>query len=775
MKKGILLLLLFLICYELTFSQESTQKKDSTAYSSNPEEYYTGNDIISEQRFDRMGIYNAIPALNHPFEDIYIRSAYNVFDVAFFKVRGYDMAYQNVCINGYSMNSPLSGNPNFSQWAGLNHLFLTPEIAIGLNSSEFSTGYIGGAVNYNVRASAYEKQTRAHYSLSNSVYDHRLMLTGATGMTKNGWSAVASLSGRFGTGMNYVKGQKFNAFSYLLAVEKKINSEHALNLTFFGAPTQGNLRAAALGEVYDVLGNNHYNPGWGWYDNKQRHANMRNSHEPVVMLSHYYTSSDKKYTVNTTLSSSFGKEEVTNLNWKNANSPWGEDIYLPSLQDRKWRSYMADQWRNNASIREIDWDNMYLINQLAAYQGKSAHYMIDKAKTNRFQLGGASNMTVKFNENIKLSAGIDIRGMKQKEQTVVDDLLGGLYWQEAYIDPWIGELHSVSCPIAHLSPQKLKEGDVRGHILERNVYTQRLWGVVNFTYNKIDFHAGAHIGGNEIFEHITPPEYLVEVIKYDINKLLSLSYGAQAGITYKINTHHRLALNAQFHLNPNLNFEILKEKVFSSEISYVIDYPIIQMRMTGFYTQFIDKAYTTLYNNTSFEITEFLINGIDQLHMGCELGLKVKAGKIFAFILAGSFGDYLYQNRSIMHIAWGQKRVAGSPQIAGTLGAEFNHKGWHANVNANYFDKIYTDIVPLINSSIFQEKLKGQFTLDLAAGKAWKFNKYTLAVNVAVKNVLNNKNLATTAKGQYTAYYQSDNYYYYALGTTFNAGINLRF
>ena len=755
MKKGILLLLAFLISYELTFSQENIQQKDSIIYSTNPEEYFTVEDIISEQQFNRMGIFNAIPALKHPFEDIFVYNAYNVFDVAFFKIRGYDMAYQNVSINGYSMNSPLFGNPNFAQWAGLNHLFLTPEIAIGLNPSDFSMGNIGGAVNYNIRASAYQKQFRALYSLSNSVYDHRLMLTGATGEMGNGWSMAASLSGRFGTGMNYVYGQKFNSLSYLLAVEKKINPKHALNLTFFGSPTQENLRAAALGEAYDILENNYYNPGWGWSNDKQRHANKRNMRNHVAMLSHYYTSSDKKYTVTSSLTSTFEKDEMTNLNWKNANSPWAEDNYLPSQQNGpEIQDYVADQWRNNVNMRQIDWDYMYRVNQLAARQGKAAHYMVNKTTSKQFQFGGASNMTVKFNDHIKLSAGINIRGVWLKKESVVDDLLGGAYWSAFYND--------------------LKRGDILIS-MDDDFFTQRSWGVVNFTYDKIEFHAGIH---DEMSNMYAFPEYA-----YARRYGFFFSYGAQAGISYKINTHHRLALNALFDQNTDKRF---KKEAFSSDISYTLDYPIVQMRATGYYTKFIDKSKGFLfYDNTLNELFAIYVDDMNRQHIGIELGAKIKTGKMFALTLAGNFGDYTYHRKGSVNSK--KNHVTNTPQIAGTFGVEFNHKGWYANINANYFDKMYIDKNTLQELTEFfdgenllilsQEKLKGQFTLDLAAGKAWKIDKYTLAFNITVKNALNNKNLITTAS-QLIAINQlenSQNYYYYALGTTFNAGINLRF
>jgi outer membrane receptor protein involved in Fe transport len=80
-----------------------------------------------------------------------------------------------------------------------------------------------------------------------------------------------------------------------------------------------------------------------------------------------------------------------------------------------------------------------------------------------------------------------------------------------------------------------------------------------------------------------------------------------------------------------------------------------------------------------------------------------------------------------------------------------------------------------------QTKLKGQITVDASLSKSWKVKRYLIGFNVSVSNVLNNKNLVTTAWEQYRFDYKENNVnkfpikYYYAFGTTFYAGINFTF
>ena len=49
-----------------------------------------------------------------------------------------------------------------------------------------------------------------------------------------------------------------------------------------GAPTERGAQQASTQEAYDLVGNNYYNPNWGYQDGKMRNARVRNSHEPIA-------------------------------------------------------------------------------------------------------------------------------------------------------------------------------------------------------------------------------------------------------------------------------------------------------------------------------------------------------------------------------------------------------------------------------------------------------------------------------------------------------------
>ena len=211
------------------------------------------------------------------------------------------------------------------------------------------------------------------------------------------------------------------------------------------------------------------------------------------------------------------------------------------------------------------------------------------------------------------------------------------------------------------------------------------------------------------------------------------------------------------------------------------------------------------------------MTGIDKRNMGVELGVEIPIGSMFTIALAGNYGDYIYTSRPNVTITadngydilgngkseydelvyWKNFHVAGTPQVAGTLGLKFNYKYWYVNLNANYFDKIYVDMNPErrttaargtldVNSELYQqlvaqERCKGQFTLDLSVSKSWKVKSNTIGFNVSITNLTNNKNLVTSGWEQrrfdYSGYNVNKfpNKYYYAQGLTFYIGINYSF
>lgn len=836
MKKALFLAFLLVTVCSSVFSQEDKTQSDTTANATN-----NGEAVVFDSENlddDETTTGGFVPGLLHSSRDVYSSNTSYTFGIAYFKARGVDSKYQTIAINGLEMENLVTGRATYSQWGGLNRVFRWPENVGNLDPVTFNFGDVGGSTNYSTRASSYRHQFHANYSLCNRNYNNRIMLTYATGLMKNGWAFAASASTRFGSQLSFVDGSSYTGFAYFLTAEKRFNTEHALNLSVWGSPTSKSLQGNATQEVYDLTGDHYYNSNWGWYQGKKRNARIRDTHEPVIMLSHFYTPDNGKLQITTSLGTSFGKQSTTSLNWANVPDP-RPDYYrnLPSYikDDEELQAWYTDQWMHNKDFRQIDWDHFYEVNQLAASMDEQAQYIVENRIIDHVQVSGSSNIVANLSNNIKLSAGIDIRGYRQHNYKTINDLLGGAYWlnEDKFADgespenPYLlyDDLDNIG---AHLGV-----GDKFGYDYAYNIFKQNLWATAKFSYSHVDFHIGVNGTTTEMWRtgYMRNGRF-PDNSQGSSEKKVFPDYGVKAGLTYKINGRNYLVLNAQWQtqapsildafISPSIRNDYVNdlksEKDLGADFSYIMRYPFMRMRLSVYYYKFMDVTdQFSFYHDDYGSFVNYAMTGIDKQNMGVELGIEIPIGSMFTLALAGNYGDYTYTSRPNVTITadngydvlgngkseynevvyWKNFHVAGGPQVAGTIGLKFNYKYWFVNISANYFDKIYADLNPerrttaargtlptsseLYQNLIAQERCKGQFTMDASIGKSWKVKKNTIGFNISVTNLTNNKNLITSAWEQrrfdYSDYNVNKfpNKYYYAMGTTFYIGINYTF
>ncbi len=199
-------------------------------------------------------------------EDIFENTAGYTFGQARFKIRGYDNQNTTVLMNDATRNKVSSS---------------------GLSFSDYTYGGLGGVTNIITRASEFRTGSSVSYALANKNYRNRVMVTHSTGMMDNGWAFTFSASTRWAQ-QGYVKGTFYEAYAYFLAAEKKINENHSLNLTVFGAPTRSGKAGVSTLETYELSGDHYYNANWGYQNGVVRNARVGNYHQPRAILSHYW-------------------------------------------------------------------------------------------------------------------------------------------------------------------------------------------------------------------------------------------------------------------------------------------------------------------------------------------------------------------------------------------------------------------------------------------------------------------------------------------------------
>ena len=277
----------------LLFASHSFAQTDTSAVDSTVEEStFIPNFTVTADALENEMQSQDVNGLLQSSRDVYTSMVGYNLSPARFRIRGYGSENFTVMLNGVPMNDPESGWTIWSTWGGLNDITRYPTTRTGINSSAYTFGGVGGFSNITFRASDIRKGTRFSYAITNRTYRHRAMLTHSSGMMSNGWAVTASMSRRWSQ-EGYVEGTWYDGAGYFLAVEKRLNDKHSINVAGFGAPILQGRQGIALQEAYDLTGNNYYNPYWGYQDGMKRNARVRNNHKPMILLTHYWTINNK--------------------------------------------------------------------------------------------------------------------------------------------------------------------------------------------------------------------------------------------------------------------------------------------------------------------------------------------------------------------------------------------------------------------------------------------------------------------------------------------------
>lgn len=763
-----------------------------------------GDDEVRET--SSQSVSSVLTAGRDPFNS----AASFVFSVARFRIRGYDGDNAPTLMNGAVMTDLANGRGEFSAWSGLNDVVRSRDNSLGLNPTNFAFGGIGGVSSTDSRASHQRKQFQVSYASSNRIYDNRLVITYGSGVNSKGWSYSISASRRWAD-EGYVPGTFYDGTSFFGSIEKKINKEHSLSLTAFGAQTTSGRSGTAVKEVFDLTDTHYYNPNWGMQNGEKRTSVVGDNFQPVIIFSHEWKINDKS-DVETSVSYQWGKNKVSGIDWYNAEDP-RPDYYrnLPSF-DPSYGDYpefhakdsvlLANYLSSNPDALQINWNKIYEANQLH----DTAKYVISQRVTDANRFGFNSTYNTELNDHLMFSLGLTYQKQDLNYYKEVSDLLGGKYFvnlnqfadQTSLADSNVAQ-NDVNNP-----NQIIHEGDKYGydyvaHLQKSSMWTQGVW-----KYNKVDFFLAGQLTIDAFYRTGNVRNGVFATDSYGDSPTKTFANPAfKGGFTYKYNGRSYFYVNSAYiqraplfentFVSPRTRSlsvaDVANEKITSIEGGYLFRSPKVKARASVYSTSFRDQTDTRSFYHADYKtFVNYTLIGINKRHNGIELAADVTLGKGFSATAVASIGEYVYTDRPTATITqdnkdtllannetvyWKNTRVAGGPQKAYTIGGTYRSKKfWMVNINFNYFDGMYTDVNParrtlsslqLVDSSnpqfveiLSQEKLDPQFTMDASFSYSWKANnkfkslkKNTFIVfNVGVQNLLNNQDLITTAYEQ---------------------------
>ncbi|MFN8277941.1 MAG: TonB-dependent receptor [Chitinophagales bacterium] len=739
-----------------------------------------------------------------------------------FRLRGLSNDHFATLLNGVYVNDADNGEVFWGAWGGLNDVWFNRDNSYGMAASVNAFGNTGGVYAIDTRAGHQRKGLKISYTATNRNYRNRLMATYNTGYLKGGWALSASFSRRWAK-EGYQPGTFYDGYAYFLSVEKSFQNKHWLSLTVFGTPTRNGRAGAAVSEMQNLAGTHYYNPYWGYQNGVKRNADEIRRHEPTFILTHEAKFSSKTSLL-TGVGFSFGKTSRSDLGWYNAQNPAPDYYRnLPSFaDDAETQQQLATYLRYNEAARQLNWDNLYDINRHSldtirnadgisgkTVTGNRARYFVsDRVEdTKKFNFNTTFNHS--FNNHVSLTAGLTYQYERTRHYRQMRDLLGADY----YVD--LNQFAERSFPSSPELAQNNAETQNRiikvGDEFAYNFYqtTHRTSGFIQpyFRFKHIDFFAGVQLTHNYFWRTgVYQNGLFLNNSKGDSKKLSYFNYGIKVGVTGKINGRNYIYANAmvgtqapQFKnsfLSASIRNDIVpnlkNEQYYAAELGYNFTSPKYKVKVTGFFVQRENETENyRFFHDDYFNFVNYAVTGIATRHYGVEIGADVKIWKGLSVDAAASIGRYQYitngtANTTIDNTAEVVNanqtvylkgfNVARTPQMAMTYGVRYQGKDWRVGVNFNYFDWMWVQVNPIRRTSYAidlvekgstlyhqiwdQERLKGQFTMDLNAGYTWNIDRtfsevyrkthkhFALAFTASVNNMTNNQNLVVAGNEQ---------------------------
>ncbi len=643
---------------------------------------------------------------NDPYTDIVSFGFSNVR----FKNRGYTSESQDVLLSGIKLNDAITGYSPYSLWSGLNEATRSKENTIGVEASDYAIGGYNGVTNINAMPTSVRTGWRASALTNSALYRLRLMLSYSSGELDNGWSYAFNVSARLG-GNDWVKGVYYRSFAYYAGVEKKFGDIHRLSLVTFAAPGQRGAQNASTQEVYDLMGDNMYNSNWGYQNGKVRNARVRKTFEPITILKYQVRPSDD-LEASATLLWRTGKNGYTALDWYDAPDP-RPDYYrnLPSyfyMEDPDYNrnnyekyAWAKDAWENDyPQYTHINWDRMYNVNynMLDADGLRRSKYTLEERRVDQNDINVAANVKWRQSELFTLRGGASFRWNRTEYYKIVNDLLGGDYYKD--VDQF-AERDFATSPalvqndldyfIANGQARTLYEGDKYGYDYYAHVRNANVWARGTFDAGAFKADLGVEAGYTQFFREGLVRKGLFAGLNEDGSEFVYngqvlttydpltgkaitskgksdvaqfFTYAAKLALQYQFTGGHRIYANAgYFNDAPTFNQSFISPrtrnsmvanletmKTVSADLNYQYSNNGYNVRLTGFWTVIKDQTdMMSFYDDTQNSFTNFAMSGIDQRHMGIELGFNIP------FFLKGlslqgavSWGEYIYTSNPYM-------------------------------------------------------------------------------------------------------------------------------
>jgi len=733
--------------------------------------------------------------------DVYLSQTSYSFSAMRFRTRGYENKYESTYINGVHFIDAERGGFNYSSLGGLNNAFRNKDLTFGFSPNSFAFGNLGLNSNVSAKASTYAAGKHANIAFSNRSYKVRGQYTYGTGIMNNGWAFAVSGVVRWATSDGILKsnvdGNFYNSGGLFLAAEKKINENHSLSFSLFGAPTRRASQSAITKETFDLVGGSvYYNPYWGYHNGKIRNSRIVEAFDPTAIIAHdWIISETQSLRTGVAFHNSWYSNSAFSYNGLNP----GADYYrnMPSFvaDDLTAKDILTNLWKTNEYTRQTKWDEIYNSNldNNKSHPNGQAKYILERRHNDLME--GILNSTYlnQLNKSLKLTAGIEARGSKGMHYVTVDDLLSANQYND--IDTYADRDANTTDNFTNLSTsdksnfiqndinnpnRKAYKDDIIRYNYDMNMLTANAFAQVQWKISDFSAYAGVKSTYTQFyrFGHMENGRawYLREIKGQNVNSFgksqtwYFTDPSAKAGFIYNIDNKSQLLVNVlaetraplvqDAYVSERIKDVLVKnltsEKILSYDLTYAFNYKVVRGRVSAFRTTVNDAVEKLGYYDDEYRtFINHLLSAVNKLYQGVELGVSIPINSMFSVSGAGTYADYRYTNNAtgIKSYENGAKeditedvltkdlKINSGPQLAANVTIDFFNNLWFADITLNYYDNNYLDFAPNRFTEDNQSKLETYPALYDKLGKQEKLQGgFMLDASVGKLIYLKNRN-----------------------------------
>ena len=831
----------------VTTDVEKALKDEATSY------------IFSESQLDEDADATQDVIQINSSANVYTSNVGYLFSPMRFKYRALDQKYNEIHLNGVLANSAENGRFTFSTIGGMNDATRGVDSASPFETNNFGMAATGGSNNYNFRAGSYAAGHKVTLTGLNRDYNFRAMYTFGTGVTQNGWAFFGTVGCRWGTyNMASVEGTFNHSLAYFLSLQKKWD-RHSLNIATWGSPRVRAQQGASTDEAYWLANDYRYNPYWGYQEGQIRNSRITKGYEPSALITWDFDINDN-LKLTTSFYTKYAMNSGTRLQYNNAQNPkpdywknfpsYNYDVW-DLVEDTSNDNYEAwkesyDYWTADKANRQIQWDKLYYANtQMNAVKGDAAYFLLARHNDHlAFSLGSTINWTI--DKYQKLQGGLQLASNTGMHYQTVSDMMGAEYLHNVNnyaVGTYAGSDSRVQYDLRN--PNGLVgEGDRYGY--DFNIVVQKATAWTQYTLDRGITHSfiSAKIGGTQMWRDGKMQNGLFANNSYGKSGTARfLDGGVKAGTNINLGKGHVIGLGIGYmtyapsaysnyggsafqaaEMNNNYIDGLKVEHMLTAEVGYAVNLSWLHANLTAYYNRgrHMNEWQNYYYDDVN-SFTYVSMTDVKKDYYGIELGARFKVTSQFSIDLIGSMAEAKYvDDTDVSYLLSTQgtvttdrlynkgMREASTPLTVGSIGLNYNVKGWWLSLKGNYYDRIYLSYspslryqstiqrqlgagVPIHRSDVpEQTKGNGGFMLDGSIGRQFRINGKPLSVNLFLTNILNNRKMVSggyeqsrssyttdqatgEVSGQRTYNFQKNPMKYYVQGFNFMLNINYRF